>query len=79
VIKPRAIIMVEWVDSCGRSEWHDATEAHHLAHIRTAGWMLRADRKQLEIALSYDDKTPNVSDVVTIPRICVKKLTKVWP
>lgn len=71
--------MVEWVDSCGRADWHDANEAHRLALIRTAGWKLRSDRTQIEVALSYDDKAPNVSDVITIPRICVKKITKVWP
>lgn len=71
------IVKVEWVDSSVDSGWHNKKhpgEAIGVSHCESVGFLLQKSRKEIVICLSQSKWS--VGDIMTIPRSCVKKITR---
>jgi|TARA_Y100000310_G_C20694565_1_gene824636 hypothetical protein len=72
------IYEIEWDDSGGYSGWRDidACKAKETpAKCRTAGYLLKKDKKIVLMALSLADND-DAGDRVCIPRACITSIRK---
>ena len=72
------IAEVEWIDSSASGSWRKRQEyeKEQPSECRTAGYLLKANRHCVVIVQSIDPEGDNVSDSMTIPRSCVKSVTR---
>jgi len=72
-------VFVEWDDSHITSPWHNSEERdYNLCPIQTLGWLIKSDKRSISVAQSWDKDDHNyTSDVITIPRGCIRKIHKV--
>jgi hypothetical protein len=72
------LILVEWVDSVSIDEkiWHDQVEVEtlNLSVAYTVGQVVREDKDVFIVAGSWTDD--QYSGVMCIPRVSIRKLTK---
>ena len=74
------IVEVEWIDSVRDGGWGKRTRYEAEAVVmkcRSAGYLLKANRQIVCIIQSLDEqKDGNATDSITIPRSCVRSITK---
>ena len=82
-MKPR-LVMVEWIDSAdiGAATWLPLKELGDAdvspASIITAGWLVSKSKSALLLTLSVAEHG-DARGVFCIPRVCVKKITRLTP
>ena len=71
-------VYLEWVDPQSVDAWTDLAEVRvdRLPLIRSVGLVVSETRDMLVIAQNYDKKNDQVSMVMHIPLVNIKKLTK---
>jgi len=71
------MVHVIWLDACsGETNWlkpREITMEAKLSH--TVGFLVKADKKSLVVALNYDGRE-RVADMVLIPKVNVVKIKK---
>ena len=69
------LVEVEWINSCAMGKWRDKKEYENQEPItcRTAGYLLSKDKKRV-IILQSQSNEGGMSDSMTIPRVCVKRM-----
>ena len=76
MIKKLRMVEVEWVDSCIDGGWR-MKEAYltneGVAQCCSIGYLLRSSRKEVMMVQSQTN-SGKVSDSISIPRSCVKKM-----
>ena len=72
--RPR--VTVYWRDPYVRQGWHEPRESSESAiECASTGFLLRQDKKQVEVALSMT-KSGSVADVQVIPRPAVVRIER---
>ncbi len=71
------VVKVEWIDSCCDEGWksRDVAGRHTCSNCTTVGYLFRKNRTQVSIVQSTSD-TGQVSEIMAIPRRCIKKITR---
>lgn len=70
-------VEIEWIDSCASKGW--GTRDFHLKEFayskcRSTGYVIEDTKKYIAIAQSIGDDTHNMSDLISIPRVAIKKI-----
>jgi hypothetical protein len=70
------LVQIDWEDSCSDNGWVSQQQAkcHRPAQCRTVGFLLRSGKRDMTIMQSTSN-TGNVSEIMAIPRGCIKKVT----
>ena len=71
----KRMVKVEWLDSCVDNGWkseHEVIE-NTVSHCESVGYLLKKDKTQVSIIQNVSD-TGNVSEQMSIPRRCVKRI-----
>lgn len=76
IFKPLTMLLVEWVDATSTDEWTDLEElkAYKPHIVKSVGWLLLDDNKNLYMTLNLDDNSNNASCSIVIPKSCIKKI-----
>jgi len=85
-MKQSQLIKIEWIDANNDTTWRDLDEAlfeinkTENAHSVSVGFFIKETDKFISIAQSMvvgeDDKIEQVSEVMSIPKVCIKKVKK---
>ncbi len=73
------IVRVEWEDSCTDSGWNKRTTYETEASIsqcESVGFILKSNRTQLTLFQSKSHVTKQVTELISIPRKCITKITE---
>ena len=70
-------VQVSWCDSTSRGRWVESSIAkdYKVAEIRTVGLLVEKTKHEVVVALNTDEDG-DVSDVITIPRGCIRSITE---
>lgn len=78
-MKKLPMVVVEWEDIAAHSSWYLESEVKEECKpllSRTIGWRMASDRKVMRVA-STRCESGKCSDVVAIPRGCIKSIRRV--
>lgn len=68
---------IEWLDSASTDRWHDPTEQDYEPIVCTTfGVVVHDDEASVAVAGSYESAS-QVSGVMIIPKVAIKKRTKI--
>ncbi len=72
--QPR-LVRVDWDDACSNDRWRaqDALLRTERVQIRTVGYVIRSNRKEMVLAQSLSE-AGNISSTIAIPRSCIRKV-----
>ena len=71
------MVYAEWVDSAVTVGWKRPDSADYgVSHCETLGFLVLKNRSEVRIAMQVSDSGA-VSEVMCIPRSCIKRLVKV--
>jgi hypothetical protein len=76
--RPGDLVEVEWVDSTGRSDWHEPDEAKRLLDMlicRSSGYLVADDERGIVITQGVGEMGNWLSSMA-IPREAIRKITK---
>lgn len=76
--RPGELIEVEWIDSTGRSDWHDPADARLLLskmHCRSVGYLVADEKDGIIISQGVGAYGGWLSSMA-IPRAAVLKMVK---
>ena len=71
-------VEILWNDSVSQSKWHSLAESPNVAQIRSRGWLVKGDKKQVVVSATYGDYNGNSDDLAettAIPRGCIISIT----
>ena len=70
-------VQVNWCDSTSRGRWVESgiAQGYRAASIRTVGLLVKRTKHEVVVALNIDEDG-DVSDVITIPRGCIRSITE---
>ena len=77
-MRKRQLLLVEWDDITSHSNWEEANVVCESVTnpVLSVGWRVKSvDRKHLSITPMLDNRD-QCSDRQTIPRGCIRKITK---
>ena len=76
--KSRRIVLVKWIDSCGRGGWRteETVKNYEPSSITSVGFQIKRTRQKITLAISCEGSEDggDIGDVVTIPMGCVKEI-----
>lgn len=71
-------VWIEWIDSMHTAGWadRDLCESKKLSNCKTLGWLIKETKDIFIIGLSFDNQTDSFGQLLTIPKVAVKKVRK---
>jgi len=79
-MKPKLpkLVLIEWLDSCSIEHWHDDKPDTEPLACRSVGWLVHDGKRAKTIAAHMsDDDPPQRSGEMTIPVVCITKITRI--
>lgn len=72
-------VFVQWLDATSMDEWQDFGEAQNLqlSEINTLGFMINEDAERVVVALSVDSRLDQCSQVLSIPKAWIQRVSKI--
>ena len=66
--------LIDWIDSCSRSGWHDDT-TNRASRCQSIGFVVAEDDQAVTLALSRasEDGMAPWCDAITIPKTAIKR------
>ncbi len=70
-------VRVEWVDSSSETGWQRKNHrcSGGISYCESLGFIIRKNKREIALAQSKSS-IGSIAEVMTIPMVCVKKITK---
>ncbi len=71
------VVLIDWVDSCFEHGWFKDDYKFDISICQSVGIVIQDSKEFITITQSKSDRD-NISDTITIPKVCIKKMKTIY-